>query len=64
MSPFDRHLQILGPVALNDARAQARKAIAEVGVPTDLIETLRPVLAPMAEQLARLHQDNNPSAAA
>jgi hypothetical protein len=44
--------RILSPAEIADARRQATQAVAEVGIPSELIERLRPVLAPVAERLA------------
>jgi len=51
MTRDERH-RILSPGEIADARQQATDAIAEYGIPRDLIECLRPVLAPVAEALA------------
>ncbi|MFF0598095.1 hypothetical protein [Streptomyces antibioticus] len=44
--------QVLSDAELADARAQAQRALDTVGIPPELIETLRPILAPAAEALA------------
>lgn len=44
--------QILSAAELADARSQAQRALATVGVPIELIDSLRPILAPAAEALA------------
>ncbi|TQE35443.1 hypothetical protein [Streptomyces ipomoeae] len=51
MTREERH-RILGPSAIADARAQAHRAIRTVGIPPELIDQLRPILAPAAEALA------------
>lgn len=48
----EQRARILSPAEIADARRQATEAVAEVGIPRDLIERLRPVLAPVAELLA------------
>ncbi|MFF8980214.1 hypothetical protein ACF08A_25805 [Streptomyces cellulosae] len=44
--------RILGADALADARRQANRALESVGIPPELVESLRPILAPAAEALA------------
>ncbi|WP_137991207.1 hypothetical protein [Streptomyces vilmorinianum] len=48
----EQRRRILTAAELADARRQATEAVAAVGIPLDLIERLRPVLAPVAERLA------------
>jgi anti-sigma regulatory factor (Ser/Thr protein kinase) len=48
--------RILSPAEIADARRQATTAVAAVGIPSELIERLRPVLAPVAELLANASQ--------
>ncbi|NML55304.1 hypothetical protein HHL19_16145 [Streptomyces sp. R302] len=55
MTREERH-RILSTEEIADARRQARKAIDEVGIPPELIDRLRPVLAPVAEALADRHR--------
>ncbi|MFE4658097.1 hypothetical protein ACFRFJ_15605 [Streptomyces hydrogenans] len=50
MTREERH-RILSANEIADARQQARKAIDEVGIPQELIDRLRPVLAPVAQAL-------------
>lgn len=51
MTREERH-RILSPAEIADARSQAERAISTVGIPPDLIDALRPILAPAAEALA------------
>jgi hypothetical protein len=51
MTREERH-RILTPAEIADARRQANRAIATVGIPAELIDQLRPILAPAAERLA------------
>lgn len=44
--------RILGADALADARNQANRALESVGIPPELVESLRPILAPAAQALA------------
>lgn len=57
----ERH-RILSPAEIADARAQAERAVSTVGIPPELIDALRPILAPAAEALAA--EDTAPAAAA
>ncbi|MFE3129154.1 hypothetical protein ACFXHD_37720 [Streptomyces hydrogenans] len=50
MTREERH-RILSADEIADARQQACKAIDEVGIPQELIDRLRPVLAPVAQAL-------------
>ena len=43
--------RILSDAELADAREQAERALATVGIPAGLLDTLRPSLAPAAEAL-------------
>lgn len=45
--------RVLSSAELADARGQAQRALAAVGIPSELIDALRPILAPAAEALAR-----------
>lgn len=45
--------RILNPAELADARSQAQRALDTVGIPAELIQLLRPILAPAAEVLTR-----------
>lgn len=45
--------RILSDAELADARAQAQRALSTVGVPPELIERLRPILAPAAHALTK-----------
>ncbi|MFH9011196.1 hypothetical protein ACH4C6_07450 [Streptomyces sp. NPDC017943] len=45
--------RILSPAEIADARAQAERALNTVGIPQQLIESLRPILAPAAEASAQ-----------
>lgn len=47
----ERH-RLLSPAEIADARSQAERAITTVGIPPELIDVLRPILAPAAEALA------------
>lgn len=60
MTREERH-RILSPAEIADARAQADRAIRTVGIPSELIDQLRPILAPVAEALAA---EDAPAAAA
>ncbi|SBT89416.1 hypothetical protein GA0115233_100963 [Streptomyces sp. DI166] len=51
MTREERH-RILSPAEIADARAQAQRAISTVGIPPELIDVLRPILAPAAAALA------------
>lgn len=53
--------RILSDAELADARAQAARAIRTVGIPPELIDVLRPILAPAAAALAA---DDAPTQAA
>ncbi|MFE9923303.1 hypothetical protein ACFYQA_17460 [Streptomyces sp. NPDC005774] len=44
--------RILSAAELADARNQAQRALNTVGIPPELIESLRPILAPAAQALA------------
>lgn len=44
--------RILSPAEIADAHAQADRALRTVGIPPELIDALRPILAPAAEALA------------
>ncbi|WP_432158886.1 hypothetical protein [Streptomyces sp. bgisy153] len=50
MTREERH-RILGPAEIADARAQAERAVSTVGIPQDLLDRLRPILAPAAHVL-------------
>ncbi|MFF8412907.1 hypothetical protein [Streptomyces omiyaensis] len=56
MTREERH-RILSTDETADARRQARQAIDEVGIPQELIDRLRPVLASAAQALAESHRD-------
>lgn len=43
--------RILSDAELADAREQAERALATVGIPAAVLDTLRPILAPAAEAL-------------
>ena len=51
MTREERH-RILSAAEIADARAQAERAISTVGIPSELIDALRPILAPAAQALA------------
>lgn len=42
---------MLSDEELADARGQAERALATVGIPAGVLDTLRPILAPAAEAL-------------
>jgi hypothetical protein len=44
--------RVLSAAELADARGQAQRALDTVGIPPELIDHLRPILAPAAEALA------------
>jgi hypothetical protein len=44
--------RILSPAEIAEAHAQADRAINTVGIPPQLINELRPILAPVAEAIA------------
>ncbi|WP_327377946.1 hypothetical protein OG393_30715 [Streptomyces sp. NBC_01216] len=50
MTREERH-RILSPAEIADARKQATDAIAEVGIPDELIERIRPVLSSVTTNL-------------
>jgi hypothetical protein len=47
----ERH-KILSPAEIQDAQSQARRAVSTVGIPRELIDRLRPILAPAAKAIA------------
>ncbi len=51
MTREERH-RILSPAEIADAQAQAERAVNTVGIPQELIDRLRPILAPAAAALA------------
>ncbi len=55
--------QLLTAAELADARNQAQRALDSVGVPSELIESLRPILAPAAEACALEEAATQPMAA-
>ena len=55
--------QLLTAAELADARSQAQRALDSVGVPSELIESLRPILAPAAEACALEEAAARPTAA-
>ena len=55
--------RILGAAEIADARAQAERALSTVGIPQQLIESLRPILAPAAEACALEEAAARPTAA-
>ncbi|MBD0837402.1 hypothetical protein [Streptomyces sp. TRM68416] len=48
----EERYRILSPAEIADARAQAERALNTVGIPPELIDALRPILAPAAAALA------------
>lgn len=62
MTREERH-RILSPAEIADARAQAERAVTTVGIPAELIDALRPILAPAAEALAVDDATAQPAAA-
>lgn len=56
--------RILGADVVADARTQANRALESVGIPPELVESLRPILAPAAEALAEDVAAAAPAAAA
>ena len=51
MTREERH-RILSPAEIEDAQSQARRAVSTVGIPQELIDRLRPILAPAAKAVA------------
>ncbi|MDX2539832.1 hypothetical protein PV437_42765 [Streptomyces scabiei] len=51
MTREERHA-LLSPAEIADAQGQARRAVSTVGIPRELIDRLRPILAPAAKALA------------
>ncbi|WP_200302288.1 hypothetical protein [Streptomyces adelaidensis] len=51
MTREERH-RILSPAEIADAQSQAQRAVTTVGIPQELIDRLRPILAPAATALA------------
>ncbi|MDX2566049.1 hypothetical protein PV413_23870 [Streptomyces scabiei] len=51
MTREERH-RILSPAEIADAQGQARRAVSTVGIPPELIDQLRPILAPAAKAIA------------
>lgn len=51
MTREERH-RLLSPAEIADAQGQARRAVSTVGIPQELIDRLRPILAPAAAALA------------
>ncbi|MDX3170072.1 hypothetical protein PV516_40640 [Streptomyces scabiei] len=51
MTREERH-RILSPAEIADAQGQARRAVSTVGIPRELIDRLRPILAPAAAAIA------------
>ena len=62
MTREERH-RILSPAEITDARGQAERAVSTVGIPQELIDRLRPVLAPAAQALAAEAAAARPTAA-
>jgi hypothetical protein len=58
----ERH-RILSPAEIADAQGQAERAVTTVGIPQELIDRLRPILAPAAEALAAEEAAAQPKAA-
>jgi hypothetical protein len=58
----ERH-RLLSPAEIADARAQAERAIRTVGIPPELIDALRPILAPAVQALAAEALDEQVAAA-
>lgn len=55
--------RLLSAAELADARGQAQRALESVGIPQQLIESLRPILAPAAEACATEEAATRPKAA-
>lgn len=51
MTREERHA-LLSPAEIADAQGQARRAVSTVGIPQELIDRLRPILAPAAAAIA------------
>ncbi|MEH0564687.1 hypothetical protein QBA57_39835 [Streptomyces scabiei] len=51
MTREERH-RLLSPAEIADAQGQARRAVSTVGIPRELIDRLRPILAPAAKAIA------------
>lgn len=51
MTREERHA-LLSPAEIEDAQGQARRAVSTVGIPQELIDRLRPILAPAAKAIA------------
>ena len=51
MTREERHA-LLSPAEIEDAQGQARRAVSTVGIPQELIDKLRPILAPAAKAIA------------
>jgi hypothetical protein len=51
MTREERH-RLLSPAEIADAQSQARRAVNTVGIPQELIDRLRPILAPAASAVA------------
>jgi hypothetical protein len=51
MTPADQRRALIGDMAIEDARRQAREAIAEAPPTPELLEQLALTLAPAAERL-------------
>ncbi|MFM9473988.1 hypothetical protein ACKI1J_15760 [Streptomyces scabiei] len=51
MTREERH-RLLSPAEIADAQSQARRAVSTVGIPQELIDRLRPILAPAARVIA------------
>ena len=62
MTREERH-RILSPAEIADAHAQAERALSTVGIPAELIDVLRPILAPAARALAAEDAAAQPAAA-
>ena len=62
MTREERH-RILSSAEIADARGQAERALTTVGIPQELIDRLRPILAPAVEALAAEEAAAQPMAA-